>query len=54
MRTFMADSLLDDAVSMGLNVIRIWAMIDIGGGRENIDGKKECNASKLQLFCAFN
>ena len=42
---FMVNSVLDDAKSMGLSVIRIWAMVDIGsndGSRENIDGVKDC------------
>lgn len=42
----MVNAVLDDAVRMGLTVVRIWAMIDIGslpntGARGTIDGKKE-------------
>jgi len=40
----MVNAVFDDAKSMGLSVIRIWAMLDIGstdGSRENIDGMKD-------------
>ncbi len=41
----MVNDVLNNAVSMGLQVVRTWAMIDVGSvsdsSRSNVDGMKE-------------